>query len=39
MKFYLIGRAPEKFLDDLTFLGLTQAHVARGNGSYSTSGE
>lgn len=32
IKLYAIGHAPENFLADLTYLGFTQAHVARETG-------
>lgn len=32
IKLYAIGLRPENFLDDLTCLGFTQAHVARETG-------
>lgn len=32
IEWYAVGRAPEKFLEDLSSLGFTQAHVARETG-------
>ena len=32
IKLYGIGLSPEKLLDDLTYLGFTQAHLARETG-------